>query len=94
MWIAQSGWALGDAKHCKHGFQDKIEIGLKRVEELNPSSDILMVGDNFYGAPRLVNELSGHILSHLKHTLSLTLFQRPFPPWAWALFTDTILMRR
>lgn len=66
-------------KHCKRGFQDKIEIGLKLVEELKPSSESLLVGDNFYGAPRLVNELSGHILSHLKHTAVAYTFSEALP---------------
>ena len=65
-------------KYCPEHFEDKLQIASRLMNSLELPENTLLVGDNFYGAARLVNELSEHVLSHLKNTA--VAYQYPEPP--------------
>lgn len=58
-------------------FEDKLMIAQKLLEALKFPLNALLVGDNFYGAARFVNEFKGHVLSHLKVTAVAYDFPEP-----------------
>ena len=55
-------------KYCPETFRDKLQIADHLLNDLSLPENTLLVGDNFYGAARLVNAFKGHVLSHLKST--------------------------
>lgn len=55
-------------KYCPETFQTKLEIAESLFNSLTWPQKPLLVGDNFYAASSFVNQLDGHVLSHLKAT--------------------------
>jgi len=55
-------------KYCPETFQTKLEIAESLFNSLTWPQKPLLVGDNFYAASSFVDQLDGHVLSHLKAT--------------------------